>query len=38
MTMLEANIAAQLKTYLDNVKRLIELIVLLDDSVKLKEM
>jgi alkyl hydroperoxide reductase subunit F len=36
--MLEANIAAQLKTYLDNVKRPIELIASLDDSAKSKEM
>ncbi|WP_438970439.1 alkyl hydroperoxide reductase subunit F [Methylophaga sp.] len=36
--MLDANIAAQLKSYLDNVKRPIELIAALDDSAKAKEM
>ncbi|WP_273149630.1 alkyl hydroperoxide reductase subunit F [Methylophaga thiooxydans] len=36
--MLDANIATQLKGYLDNIKRPIELIAALDDSAKAKEM
>lgn len=36
--MLDANIATQLKGYLDNVKRPIEVIAALDDSAKAKEM
>lgn len=36
--MLDANIATQLKGYLDNVKRPIELVGALDDSAKAKEM
>lgn len=36
--MLDANIAAQLKSYLQNVKRPIELIAALDDSSKANEM
>jgi alkyl hydroperoxide reductase subunit F len=36
--MLDANIAAQLKSYLVNVKRPIELVVALDDSAKSREM
>jgi alkyl hydroperoxide reductase subunit F len=36
--MLDANIAAQLKSYLQNVKRPIELIAALDDSAKANEM
>ncbi|KGM07047.1 Alkyl hydroperoxide reductase protein F [Methylophaga thiooxydans] len=36
--MLDANIATQLKGYLDNIKRPIELIAALDDTAKAKEM
>jgi alkyl hydroperoxide reductase subunit F len=36
--MLDANIAAQLKSYLDNLQRPIELVAALDDSAKAKEM
>lgn len=36
--MLEANIAAQLKTYLGNVTRAIEIVASLDDSDKSREM
>lgn len=36
--MLDANIAAQLKSYLQNIKRPIELIAALDDSAKASEM